>query len=62
MKRIVNPPVSEWVCLLFPPATTTRYHGSISHEECAALLGNNDGYYLVRAGLRNPGTYSLSFV
>jgi hypothetical protein len=45
-----------------PPFYGEEYHGSITHEECAHLLGLDDGNYLVRAGLRNPGTYSLSFV
>ena len=32
----------------------------MSHDEVSHLL-KEDGDYLVRAGLRNPGTYSLSF-
>ena len=40
----------------------SRYHGCITREEAANILGTHDGNYLVRAGLKTPGTYSLSFV
>ena len=39
-----------------------RYHGCITREEACNILGTHDGNYLVRAGLKTPGTYSLSFV
>ena len=40
----------------------SRYHGAITREETAILLGKEDGNYLVRKGLSQSGTYSLSFV
>lgn len=39
-----------------------EYHGSITREDTAKLLGQEDGRYLVRKGLSQSGTYSLSFV
>lgn len=39
-----------------------RYHGSITRDETARLLGDRDGNYLVRKGLSQSGTFSLSFV
>ena len=39
-----------------------RYHGSITRDDTARLLGEKDGNYLVRKGLSQSGTYSLSFV
>jgi len=42
--------------------TLFRYHGCITREEAGNILGTQDGNYLVRAGLKTPGTYSLSFV
>lgn len=39
-----------------------RYHGCITRDEACNVLGTHDGNYLVRAGLKTPGTYSLSFV
>ena len=39
-----------------------RYHGAITREETARLLGKVEGSYLVRKGLSQSGTYSLSFV
>ncbi len=47
------------VCLVLH---VCRYHGSITREETAQLLGERDGNYLVRKGLSQSGTYSLSFV
>ena len=39
-----------------------RYHGSITRDDTARLLGEKDGNYLVRKGLSQSGTFSLSFV
>ncbi|KAL5473980.1 hypothetical protein EMCRGX_G028550 [Ephydatia muelleri] len=39
-----------------------EYHGSISRDDTALLLGKADGNYLVRQGLSQPDSYSLSFV
>ncbi|XP_065898363.1 N-chimaerin-like isoform X2 [Dysidea avara] len=45
-----------------PPIYGREYHGCITREEACHILGTQDGNYLVRAGLKTPGTYSLSFV
>lgn len=47
---------------LMPTADVHRYHGSISRDDTALLLGKADGNYLVRQGLSQPDSYSLSFV
>jgi hypothetical protein len=39
-----------------------EYHGAISRDEVARLLGYTEGNYLVRKGLSQSGTYSLSFL
>lgn len=44
------------------PTLSCRFHGCISRDETSKLLGNTEGNYLVRSGLSQAGSYSLSFV